>query len=226
MRWGTIIIPVLNEGAQIDACLTRLQSWRQQGWKLVVVDGGSHDDTLLRAQTGADEVIQASVGRANQMNAGARAGEGEVWVFLHADTQLPATFAADMAAFMLSDLEWGRFDVSFTNSRWPFRMISTFMNHRSRLTSVATGDQALFFKRDFFRKLGGFPLIPLMEDVAITKASKLHSKPFCARARVVTSSRRWEKHGIISTIFLMWGLRFAFFAGVSPERLHNMYYRR
>lgn len=226
MRYGTIVIPVLNEARHLGSCLAALQPLRQQGWKLVVVDGGSHDDTVILAQEGADEVIQALAGRANQMNMGARASEGEALVFLHADTRLPDTFAADMALFLLSDADWGRFDVRFTNPRWPFRMIGWFMNERSRLTSVATGDQALFFRREFFRRVGGFPLIPLMEDIAICKASKKQSLPLCARARVITSSRRWEQKGIARTILLMWGMRLAYFLGVSPQTLHHWYYGR
>lgn len=232
--YGTIVIPVLNEAGQIGDCLAALQALRAQGWKVVVVDGGSHDDTVTlveksaekSAEPSADEVVQALPGRANQMNAGARLSEGEVLVFLHVDTRLPATFAADMAIFVMSDAQWGRFDVSFTNAHWPFRMISRFMNERSRLTSVATGDQVLFFRRDFFRQIGGFPLIPLMEDIAISKAARTLSLPICIKSRVVTSSRRWEQKGIIRTVLLMWGMRLAYFFGVSPQRLHAWYYRR
>lgn len=226
MYWGSIIIPVLNEAVHIEDCLAPLQALRTQGWKVIVVDGGSQDDTVLLANKGADGVLCALAGRANQMNTGARVAEGEVLVFLHADTQLPVTFVADMAAFMLSELQWGRFDVQFTSARWPFQVISRFMNERSRLTSVATGDQGLFFKRNFFRKLGGFPLIPLMEDVAICKTARSVSLPFCARARVLTSSRRWEQQGIVRTVLLMWFLRLAYFLGFSPVTLHRIYYRR
>lgn len=226
MYWGSIIIPVLNEAVHIEDCLAPLQALRTQGWKVIVVDGGSQDDTVLLANKGADEVLCALAGRANQMNTGARMAEGEVLVFLHADTQLPVTFVADMAAFMLSELQWGRFDVRFTSARWSFQVISRFMNERSRLTSVATGDQGLFFKRNFFRKLGGFPLIPLMEDVAICKTARSASLPFCARARVLTSSRRWEQQGIVRTVLLMWFLRLAYFLGLSPVTLHRIYYRR
>lgn len=224
--YGTVVIPALNEVSHIGACLAALQPLRAQGWKLVVVDGGSHDGTADRAQQGADEVVIALPGRANQMNAGARVSEGEVLVFLHVDTRLPPTFAADMAIFVASEAEWGRFDVSFTNARWPFRMISTFMNERSRLTSVATGDQGLFFRRDFFRRVGGFPLIPLMEDIAISKTARELSLPLCVRSRVITSSRRWEQKGILHTIVLMWVMRLAYFLGVSPQRLYAWYYRQ
>lgn len=224
-RYGSIIIPVLNEAAQIGGCLSALQDLRLQGWKLVVVDGGSLDGTPDIAAKGADAILQALPGRANQMNVGARVSEGEVLVFLHVDTRLPATFAADMAIFLLSDAQWGRFDVGFDNGRWPFRMISTFMNERSRLTSVATGDQALFFRQDFFRQIGGFPLLPLMEDVAISKVAKKLALPLCIRSRVTTSARRWEQHGIWRTIVLMWGFRLAYFLGVTPQRLRAWYYR-
>lgn len=228
--YGTVVIPVLNEASQMgnnqmEECLTALQALRAQGWKVVVVDGGSHDDTAAIAEQSADAIVQALPGRANQMNAGARLSEGEVLVFLHVDTRLPATFAADMAIFVTSDAQWGRFDVSFTNAHWPFRMISGFMNERSRLTSVATGDQVLFFRRDFFRRIGGFPLIPLMEDIAISKVARTLSLPICIKSRVVTSSRRWEQKGIIRTVLLMWGMRLAYFLGVSPQRLHAWYYR-
>lgn len=226
VRYGTIIIPVLNEAAQIGRCLARLQGLRHQGWKVVVVDGGSQDDTIDQAEQGADLVIPAQRGRANQMNAGARYSEGEVLVFLHADTCLPETFAADMAIFMSSPAQWGRFDVRFSHAGLAFRIISTMMNVRSRVTSVATGDQVLFFRRPFFRRIGGFPLIPLMEDIAISKKAKSVSIPYCARSRVTTSSRRWEQNGVIRTVLLMWMLRLAYVLGVPPQRLHAWYYRR
>lgn len=226
IRYGTIIIPVLNESETIRHCLARLKYLRTQGWKIVVVDGGSEDDTVEQAEHGADVVVQALRGRANQMNAGARQSEGEMLVFLHADTCLPETFAADMAIFMSSPAQWGRFDVRFNNPAWPFRLISRLMNLRSRVTSVATGDQVLFFRREFFRRMGGFPLIPLMEDVAISKKAKAVSIPYCARSCVTTSSRRWEKNGVIRTVILMWALRLAYVLGVSPQRLHAWYYRQ
>lgn len=226
VRYGTIIIPVLNEAQHISRSLARLQGLRLQGWKVVVVDGGSHDGTVDQAAQGADLVIPALCGRANQMNAGARYSEGEVLVFLHADTCLPETFAADMAIFMNSPAQWGRFDVSFSHPGWAFRVISTMMNVRSRVTSVATGDQVLFFRRAFFRRVGGFPLIPLMEDIAISKKAKAVSIPYCARARVTTSSRRWEQNGVVRTVLLMWALRLGFVLGISPKRLHAWYYRR
>lgn len=189
-----------------------------------MVDGGSRDETLMLANGAADVVISSPRGRARQMNAGAGLARGDVLLFLHADTRLPRD--ADLLLFQCmtdSGRPWGRFDLDIVgNSRW-LRVIASMMNWRSRLTGIATGDQAIFVTRDLFNEVNGFPPIPLMEDIAITTSLRQRSPPLCMRARVTTSGRRWERHGVLRTVLLMWRLRLAYWLGASPQRLEKRY---
>ena len=190
------------------------------------MDGGSDDGTSAIAEPLVDQVIDARCGRAHQMNQGASRAAGEVFVFLHADTWLPD--ACDQIIFdALEDkpLGWGRFDVELTHSRWLLRMVAFAMNLRSRLTGIATGDQSIFVERSLFDRVGGFPEIPLMEDVAMSRCLKRISTPVCLRERVVTSSRRWVSQGVIRTIFTMWWLRTRFALGDDPHQLQRFYTR-
>jgi rSAM/selenodomain-associated transferase 2 len=222
-----IIIPVLNEARGIEAALAQLADLRARGARVIVVDGGSGDDTVRRAAPLADRVIQAPRGRALQMNAGARAPEAadaDVLLFLHADTRLPPD--ADRIIFRTlanADRCWGRFDVSIEGrSRW-LRLIETLMNWRSRVTGIATGDQAIFVERGAFLALEGFAPIPLMEDVEFCRRARRISPPLALAARVTTSGRRWERHGVWRTVLLMWRLRLAFFLGADPAKLARRY---
>jgi len=221
---GSLIIPVFNEGDNIANVLRPLQSLRQRGWSIVVVDGESTDDTFHKAKPFANKVITSSPGRAKQMNAGVAEATGDVLLFLHADTMLPVNFESEMQKFIASDLQWGRFDVILSGNRLMFYIIAWFINTRSRLTRVSTGDQALFFKRRFFEQLKGYADVPLMEDVDICKRSRVMSEPFFSDHKVITSSRRWEKNGIWKTIWLMWCLRYAYYKGEDPKELHRKYY--
>jgi rSAM/selenodomain-associated transferase 2 len=218
----SIILPVINEEETLPDVLARLQYLRQLGHEIIVVDGGSRDNSLMLAQQAADNVIVSQPGRAVQMNSGAELATGDVLLFLHADTVLP-----EGAEQILSEIEgdtfWGRFDVRLSGERLIFRIIESMMNLRSRITSVATGDQAIFIKRSLFEKVGGYPEIALMEDIAISKQLRRVVKPVCVRNKVVTSSRRWEDRGIIKTIFLMWKLRLYYFFGMSPQKISRMY---
>ena len=220
----SIVVPVLDEDEEIAATLDRLAHLRAVGVEVIVVDGGSRDATVLRARPRADCVISAPRGRAPQMNAGAARASGNVLLFLHADTRLP-----DNADHMVLDglhrsaRVWGRFDVRIEGTHPLFAVIAWLMNFRSRLTGIATGDQAMFVRREAFIGVGGFPVIPLMEDVVLSKLLKRVSRPVCLRTRVVTSGRRWEKNGVISTILLMWRLRLAFFLGADPWKLAHRY---
>jgi rSAM/selenodomain-associated transferase 2 len=214
-----IIVPTLNEAAGIRAALAALGPLRAHGHEVIVVDGGSSDATVDLARPLADQVLGSASGRATQMNAGARAAGADRFVFLHADTRLPPH--AD--ALILSALEharWGRFDVEIEGRHPLLKMIACAINLRSRLTGIATGDQAIFVRRDAF---SGFPEIPLMEDVAFSRAMKRAGRPACVRSRVVTSGRRWESRGVLRTIVLMWRLRLLYALGVAPQRLARKY---
>lgn len=219
----SIIIPVLDEAAGIEAALTTLGPYRERGCELVVVDGGSRDGTLALASPLADRVLSAPRGRAAQMNAGAAAARGDVLLFLHADTKLPAN--ADILirnGLAQSGRIWGRFDVQFDHGGI-LPLIAIMMNLRSRLTGIATGDQAIFVSRAAFEAIGGFPAQPLMEDIAFSSRIRHVSRATNVRARVTTSARRWRTQGILRTIFLMWRLRLAYFLGADPAHLARQY---
>lgn len=220
----SVIMPVLNEAQGIGAALDSLQPLRSQGHEIIVVDGGSEDDSVARAQSRVDRVIHSERGRALQMNSGARVAGGDILLFLHADTRLPD----EAAALIVDGLSryakgWGRFDVRLSARRPLLRLVATLMNWRSRLTGIATGDQAIFVRRPLFHAIGGFPAIALMEDIALSRALKRYHRPLCITARVISSSRRWEQQGLWRTILLMWRLRLAFFLGADPERLAHRY---
>ncbi len=219
----SIIVPVLDEAAGIEACLAPLQAMRARGVEVVVVDGGSRDATRALAVALADRVLESARGRARQMNAGAGSAHGEVLLFLHADTILPASADGAIARAAASGARWGRFDVRITGGSRLLAVVAASMNARSRLTGIATGDQAIFVRADELRAAGGFPEIPLMEDVALCKRLKRASRPACLRERVATSGRRWERHGTLRTILLMWRLRMAYALGADPVRLARRY---
>jgi len=223
----SIVVPVLNEATVVSDVLGALQPLRERGHEVIVVDGGSGDGTVDTARPFVDRVLRSPPGRAIQMNAGARAASGDVLLFLHADTVPPAN--ADR--FILDGLRrssraWGRFDVQLSSGTPKLRLVAFFMNQRSRLTGVATGDQAIFVCRTTFEQVGGFPALALMEDVALSVRLKRDSRPLCLRQRVVTSSRKWEREGIVRTVLLMWRLRLAFFFGADTASLARRYYGR
>jgi rSAM/selenodomain-associated transferase 2 len=224
----SVIVPALDEAGQIAATLRPLQTLRTAGHEVIVVDGGSIDDTIVLARPLADAVISSLCGRARQMNAGAALASGGILLFLHADTRLPDEAAhAILDGLAHSGKAWGRFDVRLSGHQTMLRVVERMMNLRSRLTGIATGDQAMFARRAAFQAAGGFPAIPLMEDIALSSALKRScGAPLCLSVPVVTSSRRWEAHGILHTIVLMWWLRLAYFLGAAPERLARQYPRR
>ncbi len=219
----SIIVPVLDEAAGIADQLRSLQPLRSRGAEIIVVDGGSTDDTRELAAPLADRVTAAPRGRALQSNAGARDAGGDSLLFLHADTRLPADADRLIGDALAGTLVWGRFDVRITGQHPMLRVVAAMMNLRSRLTGVATGDQAMFMTRAAFERSGGFPPIALMEDIALSRALLRRSRPACLRARVTTSGRRWERHGVWRTILLMWRLRLAYFLGTEPARLATRY---
>jgi rSAM/selenodomain-associated transferase 2 len=220
----SIVVPTLNEAARVVAALEALRPLRAAGHEVVVIDGGSGDGTPDLAAPLADRVANAHRGRAHQMNAGARLAGGDVLLFLHADTRLPAR--ADrlvLDGLAGSGRAWGRFDVRIDGRHPLLRFVAVLMNARSRWTGIATGDQAIFVRRDAFAAVGGFPPVPLMEDIALSAALKRVSRPLCLHARVSTSGRRWETRGVLRTIVLMWWLRLRYFLGTPPERLAELY---
>lgn len=219
----SIIIPTLNEQESIKACLNRLQPFRQRGHEVVLVDGGSSDNTVSLSDSLCDKIITSEKSRSLQMNAGANAASGHCFLFLHADTALP-----DNVHELLSNIDdiknkWGRFDIRLSGQHYLFRIVETCMNMRSRLTGVVTGDQALFTGKELFYKVGGYPEIALMEDIAISSRLLSHSRPVCIEATVLSSSRRWEKNGVIKTIIKMWCLRLLYFFRYDTNRLARLY---
>jgi len=220
----SIIIPTLNEAEAIGGTLAALQPLRARGCEVIVADGGSADATVSLARPLADAVVASEPGRARQQNAGAAAATGDVLLFLHADTRLPADADLLIAdGLRATGRVWGRFDVRLTGRHPMLRVIERMMGLRSRLSGIATGDQAIFARRDWFRAVGGFPEIPLMEDVALSKALKQLGPPLCLRETVTTSSRRWEQRGVWRTMVLMWRLRLDYWLGADPARLADRY---
>jgi rSAM/selenodomain-associated transferase 2 len=220
----SIIIPTLNEGPHIELALAALAPLRERGAELIVADGGSRDRTVAIATALADSVIAAPPGRGAQMNAGAAVAKGAVLLFLHADTTLPPN--ADtlvLNGLGHSGRAWGRFDVRIEGASPLLPLVATLMNARSRITGIATGDQAMFVTRAAFDAAGGFAEIALMEDVALSKRLKRVGPPLCLAACVITSGRRWDQRGVLRTILLMWRLRLSYFLGAEPAALARRY---
>jgi len=220
----SVIIPALNEADYIKQTLQSVQSLREKGHEVIVVDGGSNDETCDMASEMADQFITLSPGRAIQMNAGAKKATGDIFVFLHADTILPDSAEHKILAIAADKLYfWGRFKVRLSGKHWLFRIIECCMNIRTRLTGIVTGDHSLFISKQLFEKIDGFSEIELMEDIVISRKLKKISYPLCLSETVTTSSRRWEKHGIIRTILQMWWLRFKFILGAASLALARQY---
>jgi rSAM/selenodomain-associated transferase 2 len=236
-----IVVPMLDEAATLPELLAHLAVWRDRGCEIVLVDGGSRDDSVAIARAAGFRVMVAERGRACQMNAGARACGGAILLFLHADTRLPAEADTKVRVALEGGVQvpagpsaartrsarcahaWGRFDVRIDGRPRMLRVVAALMNLRSRSSGIATGDQAVFVRRDVFEALGGFPDQPLMEDIELSRRLLRVSRPACLRARVRTSGRRWEQRGVWRTIFLMWRLRWAYWRGVPAERLAEAY---
>jgi len=214
-----VILPTLNEAERIGGALEALAPLRARGHQVIVADGGSDDATAELAVPLCDLILKTPRGRALQMNAGARAAQADALVFLHADTRLPAR-ADELIVEALQTRAWGRFDVRIEGRHPLLPLVACAMNLRSRLSGIATGDQAIFVRREAF---AGFPEIALMEDIAFSRAMKRVGRPACLRERVSTSGRRWESRGVVRTILLMWRLRLLYALGVAPQRLAREY---
>lgn len=219
----SVVLPVLDEASGIAEHLASLALLRARGAEVIVVDGGSCDGTPAIAMPYADRVMSAPRGRARQMNAGAAASIGDVLLFLHADTRVPVDADRFIFDALAQGATWGRFDVRIAGRSPMLPVIGAMMNLRSRLTGIATGDQAIFVRREAFEAIGGFPDQPLMEDIELSRRLKLLGPPANLREKVVTAGRRWDENGALRTIWLMWWLRFAYWRGADPTMLARQY---
>jgi rSAM/selenodomain-associated transferase 2 len=220
----SVIIPVYNEKGRLPVLLEKLAPVIDNGHEIIVVDGGSTDGTCENLSDSAASMVHSDKGRSRQMNAGAHQACGDIFWFLHVDSDFPVPVDAYIQTLVkLGEMQWGRFDVSLSGSRMIFRIIETMMNLRSRLTGISTGDQGLFVHNSLFNDIGGFADIAIMEDIEICKRLKKKSRPINATIRLQSSSRRWQKHGVLSTILLMWKMRILFFIGVDTAKLARLY---
>lgn len=218
----SIIIPTLNEEIGITRFLNKLQYLRPQ-CELIVVDGGSGDDTVLLAESYVDELVRSDPGRALQMNVGAAFASAPVVLFLHADTYLPDDAVEQIQQAIEQGYQWGRFDIRLTGNHPMLTIVSWLMNIRSRWTGISTGDQALFIQTKLFEQLNGFADIVLMEDIELSSRLKHQGKPCNVKSKVTSSGRRWISFGIFKTIALMWWLRLQYFFDVNPKYLAQLY---
>lgn len=223
----SIIIPTYNEETNIEAAIKHIKEYSDSGdIEIIITDGGSKDNTVAIAKSYGCLVVNGIKGRGNQLNAGAVVAKGNILLFLHADTFLPVNFIEIINDAFRKNRDpyyWGRFDVKLTGNHLLFRVVEKMISLRSKITGIATGDQAIFIDKPTFSIVNGFKDIPLMEDVDITRRLKRLSPPICLKQCVITSSRRWEDKGIIKTILLMWMLRFLFFIRVNPKHLLRLY---
>ena len=222
-----IVMPVVDEEPALAAALARLAPLRARGARVIVVDGGSIDRSKAVAAPLCDQVLVSPRGRAVQMNTGAAyalaEGAADVLLFLHADTRLPEDADRAIERAYQSSSSWGRFDVRIDGRAPLLRVIALLMNLRSRLTGICTGDQAIFATPALFNSVGGFELLPLMEDVAFSRRARRIARPSALRNQVITSGRRWERDGVLRTMLRMWWLRLAYFCGADPARLAATY---
>lgn len=221
---ASIVIPVLNESAGIVRHLKSLQPLREHSIEIILVDGGSDDSTVELARPYVDTLVVSEKGRAMQMNAGVEKARGYYFFFLHADTSLPENFNNLLERFITKNISWGFFPVRLDDRNLAFRVIESAINLRSRITSIGTGDQLLFIRRDAFIQIGGFQVIPIMEDIAFSKVARRElGRAITPKQTVQTSARRWKEFGIFNTVFLMWRLRWAYWRGRDPFDLAKLY---
>lgn len=220
----SVIIPVLNEASNLAEHLPKLNK-QSNLCEIIIADGGSSDNSAQIADQHGASLYKTASGRARQMNEGAKQAGGNILLFLHADSELPPDALQQIQTLIDRGVTWGRFNVRLSGKQWLLRIVERLINWRSCITGIATGDQGIFLKRDLFESLGGYAEIPLMEDVELSKRLKKLARPHCIRTPIITSSRRWEHHGIVRTIILMWRMRFFYARGASPEKLAAQYRR-
>ena len=220
----SVIIPVLNEAEFLTQQSNRLESFIKEKHEVIVVDGGSKDNSASIASKAGFSVFVTNASRGHQLRIGVEKSQNEILVFLHADTELPLHATSLICnALAPTHNHWGRFSISFTSSKLIFQLIAWFMNKRSCLTGIVTGDHAMFMERDYYFKCGGFPDCTIMEDIVISKRLKKASRPVCLSEKVKTSCRKWERQGVYKTIIKMWNLRILFLMGVSTEKIAKLY---
>ena len=222
----SFVIPCLNEEKSLLQQQANLKKIIESGHEIIVVDGGSHDKSRKIVRDVGCTCISTKTSRGFQLHTGAKKSTNEILIFLHADSILSNDAIQALQNMRpINSKIWGRFNVSFTNNSFAFKIIAWFMNQRSCMTAIVTGDHTLFVCRKLYFESGGYEDIPIMEDIQISKKLKRYSRPICLKDIVTTSSRKWERDGIIKTIFLMWRLRLYYFLGVSTSRLAKMYYK-
>jgi len=218
----SVIIPTLNEAAYLPNTLTLVQ--KATAVEIIIVDGGSQDDTVRVARSLGVSVIETAPGRAYQMNAGAIAAKGSTLLFLHGDTHLPAGFDVLIDQILAQPgVVAGAFALKIDDSGWGLRLVEWGVNWRSRLLQLPYGDQAIFLKTELFHRLGGFPALPIMEDFELMRQLRRLGKIAIAPAAVLTSGRRWQKLGIYQTTLMNQLVIFAYLIGVSPTRIAAWY---
>ena len=223
----SIIVPVLDDVSALRQLLDDLDAIPSFDAERIVVDGGSTDGSMELAQRRVDVALRAPTGRARQLAAGVARAHGEWLWMLHADSRVDASAWDALRRAVESDAAaWGRFDVHLTGSHAAFRIIETLMNVRSRWSSICTGDQGIFVRRDLLELIDGIPNQPLMEDIELTKRLRRYARPICIDSPLGVSPRRWQQRGIAATVLLMWRLRLQYFCGVAPETLVQQYYGR
>lgn len=221
----SIVVPILNEARLLPGLLGHLRELvdRDSGAGVVLVDGGSDDASAEVVRRAGLTCLQAQRGRAAQMNAGAAASDGDILLFLHADTRLPVDALHRARRAVHGGAVGGWFGVRLDSSRPSLRLAGRLISLRSKLTGGATGDQAIFVRRSDFEALGGYALVPLFEDLDLIRRLQRRGPVVPLSATVVTSARRWEKLGVLRTIARMWALRTLYYCGVSPRRLARYY---
>lgn len=249
----SIVIPVLNERDNLIELAVHLAALASFADILIVDGGSSDDSQAIATSFAADnplmniQLLDSAPGRAAQMNCGARAASSDYVLFLHADTRLPLNFAALFQRWSESgalgdtlshagsstrsstrssarnSTGWGFFPIRLDGGHWLFRIIERAISLRSKLTSIATGDQAICVQSSLFNRLGGYDDVPLMEDVALSKKLARVERPRCFAQPVVSSSRRWQQRGILKTVLLMWRIRLSYYFGAEPATLARLY---